>query len=107
MRIGYCMKKIVIFVLLVNFFNFYLYADDIPKEIKDRGFSEDRLISYNKEGTEEYFTFTDPEAIGRGDTVTFIVIDGKVDQVIRGEELKTLQYSTSAQNKWSINRQYS
>ncbi|MEI8349808.1 MAG: hypothetical protein WCI77_06615 [Candidatus Omnitrophota bacterium] len=92
-------QKITGCILVLSFLSFLVFAADIPQELQKLGFTEKNLVSYNKEGSEEFFTFSDPETMGKGDTVTFILADGKVDQVVRGEEIKSLQYSTSTQSK--------
>ncbi|MDP2922231.1 MAG: hypothetical protein Q8O30_00725 [Candidatus Omnitrophota bacterium] len=61
-------------------------ATDIPQELGELGFTEDVLISHDKEGFEEFFTFWfDKE---RGDTITFIVEDGKIKQKTEGDTAK-------------------
>jgi len=92
-------KRIIGCMTFLSCFSFFVCAANIPQELQKLGFTEKNLVSYNKEGSEEFFTFSDPQATGKGDTVTFILIEGKVDQTIRGEEIKTLQYTTSAQSK--------
>lgn len=68
-----------------------LFAQNIPKELQNLGFTQNILISYDKEGSEEFFTFSDLTANQPGETVTFIVENGKVKQTIKGQSAKFLE----------------
>lgn len=79
-------QLIIIWVILFLFFAGAVAAVEIPKEIQKLGFSQDALISYEKEGREEFFTFwVDKES---GDTITFIIEDGKVTYTSEGHVAK-------------------
>jgi hypothetical protein len=72
-----------IFILSLSFF---VYAIDIPKELQDLGFAENTLVSYSERGNKEYFTFSDWTTGQPGDTVTFVVHDGKVKERYHSSE---------------------
>jgi hypothetical protein len=56
---------------------------DIIPELKNLGYRRELLISYDKEGEEEFFTFwVDKE---KGETVTYIVENGKIKQASNGQ----------------------
>lgn len=73
------------------FIGYQLSAQDIPQEIQKLGFTQNALISYYKEGNEEFFTFSDLTAVQTGETITFIVENGKVKQTIKGQIAKFLE----------------
>lgn len=68
-----------------------LYGQDVPEAIQKLGFSQSLLLSYDKEGNEEFFTFKDPSGDETGETVTLVVEDGKVKQTIHGQTAKFLE----------------
>jgi hypothetical protein len=69
----------------------YLSAQTIPKELQNLGFTEKSLLSYDKEGNEEFFTFKDSSAAQEGETTTFVVVNGEVKQKIAGQVAKFLE----------------
>ncbi|MCK9614966.1 MAG: hypothetical protein M0R48_05615 [Candidatus Omnitrophica bacterium] len=89
-------KKLAIAILLSIFFfvTCQLFAQDIPQEIQNLGFTQNLLISYDREGSEEFFTFSELTAIQVGETITFIVENGKVKQRIKGQIAKFLEKSS-------------
>ena len=89
-------KKLLIVILLSWFFfiTCQLFAQNIPQEIQNLGLTQNMLISYDKEGSEEFFTFTDLTASQEGETITFIVENGKIKQTIRGQIAKFLEKSS-------------
>lgn len=63
---------------------------DMPKEnLANAGFSEDKLISHNLSGNQEYLTFLDITLVG--DNITFYLEDGKVKDWFRGTSIGTLE----------------
>jgi hypothetical protein len=84
-------KKYPILIYILALFLISISASlaiDIPEALRKNGFSEENLISYDKEGSEEFFTFWLNKE--NGDTVTFIVENGKVKQTSEGEPVKFL-----------------
>jgi hypothetical protein len=65
-----------------------LYAQVLPAVVRALGYSQNSLISYDKAGEEEYFTFYDIASSDRADTITFIVRDGKIIDTIKGQTAK-------------------
>jgi len=64
---------IFVFILL---FSSTAYTQTIPEELQKAGFTQYNLISYSKEGTQEFFTFSDWTTERAGDTITFVVENG-------------------------------
>jgi len=73
------------------FICYQLLAQNIPQELQNLGFTQSKLISYGQEGSEEFFTFYDLKASETGETVTFVVENGKVKQTIKGQTAKFLE----------------
>ncbi|MDP2940519.1 MAG: hypothetical protein Q8O13_10705 [Candidatus Omnitrophota bacterium] len=71
-------KPLVSLMLLIFLFCLSLFAADIPAELQKLGFTQYTLVDYQKDGDTEYFTFSDWRTEQSGDTVTFIVENGKV-----------------------------
>ena len=64
----------------------------MPKEyLENAGFTEYLLIEQKKEGNKEWLTFSDWTTHKSGDTITFIIEDGKVKDWVREEKKKTGQ----------------
>lgn len=76
------------------FIGYQLSAQDIPQEIQNLGFTQSNLISYDREGNEDFFTFSDLTAGEAGETITFIVENGKVKQTIKGQVAKFLEQNS-------------
>lgn len=85
-------RKQLITILAILFLSvsWFVYAIDIPRELQTLGFSEDKLVSYDKEGSEEFFTFWLNKE--RGETITFIVENGKVKQASEGTDAKLSEH---------------
>ena len=75
-------------VITVLFLPFFLAAQTIPRELLASGFDQDNLINYEKDGTFEYFTFSDWRTEENGDIVTFVLEEGKVVEIFEGVENK-------------------
>jgi hypothetical protein len=85
-------KQLIVTLLGVSlFFCYQLLAQSIPQELQNLGFTQSKLISYDKEGNEEFFTFADLEESEAGETITFVVENGKVKQTIKGQAAKFLE----------------
>jgi len=85
-------KQLIIVLYSVSLFICYqLFAQNIPQELQNLGFTQSKLISYDKEGSEEFFTFADLTESEAGETVTFVVENGKVKQTIKGQTAKFLE----------------
>jgi hypothetical protein len=81
------LKNIIPFMLIIIFlFLISVQAQGIPEELEIRGFTKYLLLDYEKKGKEEHFTFSNWLSKIKGDTITFIVVDGEVTGV--KEELK-------------------
>jgi Uma2 family endonuclease len=53
----------------------------MPREyLENAGFTEYLLIDQKKEGDTEYLTFSDWTTPAVGDTITFVIKDGKVKE---------------------------
>ena len=87
----YKKRLIAIFLSAFFFVAFQLLAQSMPQEIQNLGFTQNGLISYDREGNEEFFTFADLTAGQTGETITFIVENGKVKQTIKGQIAKFLE----------------
>jgi len=59
---------------------------NIPKKLESIGFTKYNLISYYFLGNAEYFTFSDWRTEEKGDVVTFVVIDGEVEDYLKEEK---------------------
>jgi hypothetical protein len=76
------MKKI--FIILI--FSVFLLSDsyaaeaniDIPLVLQDLGYSSDDLVDYTTQYNEEHFTLANWETEDPADTITFVLIDGKI-----------------------------
>jgi hypothetical protein len=93
----YMAKKQLLCIFLLVFVSvsyFSAYGTDIPAVLEQLGYRESTLLSYDKEGTEEFFTFPDLTSGDFGDTITFVVEDGKIKQTIKGETMKFLEKSS-------------
>lgn len=56
----------------------------MPREyLENAGFTEYLLIDQKKEGDTEYLTFSDWTTPAAGDTITFVIKDGKVKDWVR------------------------
>jgi len=84
-------RSIAIFLITFFFVACQLLAQSMPQEIQNLGFTQNGLISYDREGNEEFFTFADLTAGQTGETITFIVENGKVKQTIKGQIAKFLE----------------
>lgn len=80
------MKFLVLPILLSFLFILPTYATDIPQELQQIGFTKYTLISYEKIEDKEFLTFSDWRTEKSGDTITFIIIDGKVNKYFKIEE---------------------
>ncbi len=61
----------------------------MPKEyLENAGFTEYLLLSSREEGSKEWMTFSDWTTPQPGDTITFMIEDGKVRDWIREEKKK-------------------
>jgi hypothetical protein len=87
-------RSIAIFLSTFFFVACQLLAQSVPQEIQNLGFTQNGLISYDREGNEEFFTFADLTAGQTGETVTFIVENGKIKQTIQGQVAKFLEKSS-------------
>ena len=65
-----------------------LCAQEIPAALQARGYTQDMLVSYDKQGDEEYYTFYDLESADHADTITFIIEKGTIVQTIKGQTAK-------------------
>lgn len=72
------MNKKLIISLLILFSTFLISAADIPQPLQQLGFTQYTLADYKKIDGKEYFTFSDWMTEAPGDTITFMVEDGKV-----------------------------
>ena len=72
---------------MLGIFGLSLYAEDIPEELQKIGFTQYTLVDYDKQGDTEYFTFTDWRTTETGDTVTFVILDGKVKEWFKKIEI--------------------
>jgi hypothetical protein len=81
-----CVAVIVslVFLLLAG----TVYAQDIPPELRALGYTQDLLVSYDKENDEEFFTFYDVASPDQTETITFIIQKGKIIQTIKGQTAK-------------------
>ncbi len=79
------MKKFILLILLL-FFPFPLLAQDIPEWLEKIGFTKYTLVSYEKKANVEYFTFSDWKTVQSGDTITFVVENGKIINWLKEEE---------------------
>ena len=79
---------IVTAVLLFLFLAGSLSAQEIPAALQARGFTQDMLVSYDKDGDEEFYTFYDLESGDHADTITFIIEKGTIVQTIKGQTAK-------------------
>ncbi|MDD4183062.1 MAG: hypothetical protein PHT53_04505 [Candidatus Omnitrophica bacterium] len=85
-------KQLIVILLSVSLFVCcQLLAQSIPQELQNLGFTQNKLISYDKEGNEEFFTFADLKESETGETITFVIENGKVKQTIRGQTAKFLE----------------
>jgi len=57
----------------------------IPPKLNKLGFTKDTLTDYSKAGNKELFTFSDWRTVKSGDTVTFVVENGKVIEEYKEE----------------------
>jgi hypothetical protein len=76
------------FVFLI--FSSTAYTQTIPEELQKLGFTQHTLVDYHKESTTEYFTFSDWTTEQAGDTITFVVENGKVIEKFKEEKKKVL-----------------
>ena len=76
---------IIIFLALFTFSFTPLFAQQIPEKLEKLGFTKYTLISYEKEGNREYFTFSDWRTERSGDTITFVVTDGKIKEWLKSK----------------------
>ncbi|MCF7908490.1 MAG: hypothetical protein K9L86_06445 [Candidatus Omnitrophica bacterium] len=103
------MRKSALFFVVITFLFSLVSVAENPTEIKSRvvtdvgvivrgmpkenlgnvGFSEDKLLSYNLSGNQEYMTFLDITLVG--DNITFYLEDGKVKDWFRGTDVGTLE----------------
>lgn len=74
------MKKYILAIILILFLSFNLCAIniDIPQVLKDIGYKSEDLIDYSKKYDEEYFTLANWQTKDATDTITFVVVDGKI-----------------------------
>lgn len=68
----------------------YVYKGMPKDKLSLAGYTKLNLVSYEKDDGVEYMTFSDWVTPQYGDTVTFVIIDGKVDSWIRAGEFKAL-----------------
>lgn len=62
---------------------------DMPKEnLVNAGFSQDKLISHDLAGGQEYMTFLDLSLVG--DNITFYLEDGIIKDWFRGTDVGTI-----------------
>ncbi|MDP8233606.1 MAG: hypothetical protein P9M06_02240 [Candidatus Saelkia tenebricola] len=78
------MKFLILSILILVSFSLLLHADAIPEILQKLGFTQYTLVKYEMEGSVEHFTFDDWTTKVSGDIVTFMVINGKITEVIRG-----------------------
>ncbi len=65
---------------------------DMPKEnLANAGFNQDKLISYNAVGDQEYITFLDISLVG--DNITFYLEQRIIKDWFRGTDVGTLDES--------------
>jgi hypothetical protein len=84
-------NSLIFFCILTLLFGSLPYssAEKIPEEIQKLGFTQSALIAYEKQGSEEFYTFWLNEE--SGDTITFIVENGKIKQTSRGEAIRSFE----------------
>jgi hypothetical protein len=78
-------KSFAFFLIFLLFYSYYSFSADIPQELQKLGFTQYTLIDYQKDSDTEYFTFSDWRTEERGDTVTFVVKNGKVKEWFKKE----------------------
>ena len=86
------MKILLIISLILFTFSFIpLFAQQIPEKLEKLGFTEYTLISYEKEDNIGYFTFSDWRTEEKSDTVTFVVVDGKIKEWFKDKKVIKLE----------------
>lgn len=94
------MIKLLILILLYCLCFWPISARSIPVDLIDLGFTEDSLISYNRQDNKEFFTFFDQRTQNAEDIVIFIVEeDGKITEIDNQDFIKidyTDQFERSA-----------
>jgi hypothetical protein len=71
---------------------FGMIRKGMPKEeLKERGFTESNLVSSIREGNQEYLTFSDWTASREGDNITFYIVEGKIEDWFKGEDVGTIE----------------
>ena len=81
------MKLKLFLISLFLFFNLNSSAYDIPKVLKDKGFTKSVLLKYEKKGQLEYFIFSEWRTERGDDIITFVVEDGRIIERIIEEGL--------------------
>lgn len=63
-----------------------VFATDISQALQQLGFTQYNLVDYKKIDNKEYFTFSDWTTEEKGDTITFVIENGKVIKKFKEEE---------------------
>ena len=80
------MKFLLLTILISFLICLPLQAYNIPQELQKIGFTQYTLINYEKKDDKEYFIFSDWRTEKSGDTVVFIVENGKVKEWLQGQD---------------------
>lgn len=80
--------KVWLFSLLAVFLPLCLSAQELPKELKEMGFTEEALIKYSRQGNKEFFTLFDHRPESQEDIVLFVVEEGQIAE----EKFVTFKY---------------
>ena len=81
------MRLILFLIFLFLSFSLNVSAYDIPKVLKDKGFTKFVLLKYEKKGRLEYFIFSEWRTERKDDIVTFVVEDGRIVEQITEESV--------------------
>jgi len=65
----------------------------MPKEyLPNAGYTKHTLLSYYKQGNKEWMTFSDWTTPEYGDTITFVIINGKVERWFKEAKNEVLEW---------------
>jgi hypothetical protein len=98
-------KRIILFatVVLLLFANagIVFSAIKIPKQLRELGFTEEYLLNYRREELVEFYEFSDWRTQEKGDTIVFIVRNGKIREWYKFKEgyLKNTEQASSSDTK--------
>jgi len=87
------MIKLLILILLYCLCFWPMSARSIPVDLIDLGFTEDSLISYNRQDNKEFFTFFDQRTQNAEDIVIFIVEEGGKIAEIDNQDFIKIDYT--------------